>query len=527
MIMILSYKHFDLIKYLSALLLIAGSLIIVACSGSSDSSSGNTNPPWYPSLSAFEHYESGRSHVFSQATFGGSYSGNNTVTSIQSATNQYPSGYNMVYLDANNIFIYGGGYGNVATVIGPFVAKVDPVTLAPIWFKQLLNTSSGGADSAQWDYPGATAILSDGYIYTVSGYHLWKMDPASGNIVGSLDLPTAAGYSLNDTAYNGIEAAPNGTLILKNGYRQAGCTIQGPPAITSCNVPGAPPIPNSLLVSVNPSTMQQLSAITLPAPAGCRPTVSQLNGKTYVYLCEYYGVWSPSGTAPAQAVRYIVSDAGKFTLDTSWTPTISITPVTGQTTNTSFSVMNDWVVVASNSFASNVPMSLVAINQTDASQALQIQPFATDIPNPILVKAYDGAISWVSASVSADSASNLIYVFDTVVQKLAAISLTTTGGISSLQTAWKANQTTTEFTMLIGPSNNRVLVATDIPVSTTNIPGPTNAADYVVWRNAATGVELARSAQLPAMTWGTMIQPYYFGKVFFMGQNGTLFQLTP
>lgn len=114
-------------------------------------------------------------------------------------------------------------------------------------------------------------------------------------------------------------------------------------------------------------------------------------------------------------MRYIVSDAGKFTLDTSWTPKISITPVTGQTTNTSFSVMNDWVVVASNSFASNAPMSLVAINQTDASQALQIQPFATDTPNPILVKAYDGAISWVSASVSTDSASNLIYVFDTVV----------------------------------------------------------------------------------------------------------------
>jgi len=79
--LIFNGKNFDLIKYLSALVIIAGSLIIMACSGSSDSSSGNTNPPWYPSLSAFEHYESGRSHVFSQATFGGSYSGNNTVTS--------------------------------------------------------------------------------------------------------------------------------------------------------------------------------------------------------------------------------------------------------------------------------------------------------------------------------------------------------------------------------------------------------------------------------------------------------------
>ncbi|MFN7098091.1 MAG: hypothetical protein ACK4PR_11130 [Gammaproteobacteria bacterium] len=37
------------------------------------------NPPWYPSLEAFEHYNSGRSHIFSQAQFGGSYAGGNIV----------------------------------------------------------------------------------------------------------------------------------------------------------------------------------------------------------------------------------------------------------------------------------------------------------------------------------------------------------------------------------------------------------------------------------------------------------------
>jgi len=485
----------------------------------------SSNAPWYPSLSAFEHYDSGRSHVFPQASFGGSYTGSNTVTSIQSATNQYPSGYNMVYLDANNIFIYGGGYGNVATSIGPFVAKVDPVTLAPIWYNQLLNTSPTGADSAQWDYPGATAILSDGYIFVVSGYHLWKLNPVDGNIVGSLDLPTATGYSPNDTAYNGIEATPNGTLILKNLYRQAGCTTQGPAAITGCSNSGTP-IPPSLLVSVNPSTMQQLSAITLPVPAGARPSVSQFNGKTYVYLCENNGIWSPYGDIPAQAVRYIVSDAGQFTLDTSWVPSISITPLIGQTSNTSLLVMNDWVVVTNNSVHSDKNMSIVAINQGDASQTLEIEPFLTDAPNPFLVSAYGGKISWVDASLTVDPASNLIYAFDTVKQKIAAISLTTTGGISGLQTIWKVSQTTTEFTMLIGSADNRVLVTTDIPVNP-NVPGPNSKQAYVVWRNASTGVELARSDLLPAMTQGTMIQPYYNGKVFFEGQNGTLFRLTP
>jgi hypothetical protein len=31
----------------------------------------DSNPPWFPSLQAFEHYDSARSHVFSQAEFRG------------------------------------------------------------------------------------------------------------------------------------------------------------------------------------------------------------------------------------------------------------------------------------------------------------------------------------------------------------------------------------------------------------------------------------------------------------------------
>lgn len=68
------------------------------------------NPPWFPSVSAFEHYDSGRSHVFSKAKFGGSFSGNNQV-SILASTTLYPSGYNMCYLDPENVYIYGGVMG--------------------------------------------------------------------------------------------------------------------------------------------------------------------------------------------------------------------------------------------------------------------------------------------------------------------------------------------------------------------------------------------------------------------------------
>jgi hypothetical protein len=34
---------------------------------------GGSNPPWFPSLMAFEHYDSGRTHLFTKAKFKGSF----------------------------------------------------------------------------------------------------------------------------------------------------------------------------------------------------------------------------------------------------------------------------------------------------------------------------------------------------------------------------------------------------------------------------------------------------------------------
>ena len=90
----------------------------------------DNNPPWYPSLQAFEHYNSARSHVFTQAEFLGSLDGPNKVAMVSSADGAYPSGYNMSYLNEHEAFIQGGSYGDVKNSIGPFVARIDPKTLA-------------------------------------------------------------------------------------------------------------------------------------------------------------------------------------------------------------------------------------------------------------------------------------------------------------------------------------------------------------------------------------------------------------
>ena len=467
--------------------------------------SKSSNPPWFSSLSAFEHYNSGRSHVFPKAKFGGSFKKKNQIDILASPA-IYPSGYNMCYLDRHHIFIYGGGYGDEPGSVGAFVAKVNPQTLEPIWYNQLTNTSLNG----DWDYPGSMGILKDGNIYVVYGYYLSKIDPKTGKTLQTLSLPTG-GASPENTAYNGFNATADGVLIMKSLYRQAGCSLQGPDAVLNC--PDPSDVPPSLLVSVDPQSMTVIEAITLPAPVAARPTVTLHHGYNYVYLVEANSV-----------IRYRVKK-GKFSLDQSWNP--GIITLEGQTTPTSFVVMNDWIVGQTNTLPSSTALSVIAINQSDASKQFSIQPFLGDPIPPLVTAAFSTAakggvpaISWAPASVSADPKTQLIYAIDSLPGKIAAIKLNRKG----LKVAWKAHQTTTEFTALIGSKHNRVLVGTDIPGP--EIPG-NNLNDFVVWRNAITGKEIARSPLLPAMTQGTMVQPFYSGDMFYEGELGQLIRLKP
>lgn len=483
-----------------------------------------TNPPWYPSLEAFEHYDSGRSHVFSMATFNGSRHGPNAVDLVSSPNGAYPSGYNMSYLDANAAFIQGGSYGNDAGSIGPFVAKVDPKTLKPVWYTQLRDTVQAG----EWDYPGAVAIENNGFIYVVSGYRIYKVNPANGNVVKTLVLPTMVymrnNYPVNpptydptltddavNTSYNGINALPDGTIVVKSLYRVAGCGLNGPSALTGC--PNAQNVPRSVLVSVNPKTMKIIDDITLPAPAGARPTITRYRGVDYVYLVEN----------TSNAVRYAVHN-GIFTLDTSWTP--APVPYAGQTPGGSLIIMNDWILGATNSLPAAGALTVFAINQNDASKVFYLQPYLHDPIPPQLLRAFATAaggaqaISWAPMSLEADPQNGLFYGVETLARKVAAFKLTASG----IVTAWKKTETTTEWATLVGPGNDRVWVGTDIPAD--QIPGQ-NANDTVVFRDAATGRELARSASVPVMTRGSAVQPGYGGSVFFPGADGTLVKMTP
>ncbi len=162
------------------------------------------------------------------ARFGGSFDRRNTVGLVWSRKGAYPSGYNIYYLAAKDAFIHGGSYGDVEGSIGPFVAKVNPKTLKPVSYRQLVNTVQTG----EWDYPGAMAIENNGFIYVVYGYRIFKVNPASGNVVKTLKLPTQV-YMRNNypdtpptydttltegavnASYNGVNVLPDGTIVVK------------------------------------------------------------------------------------------------------------------------------------------------------------------------------------------------------------------------------------------------------------------------------------------------------------------------
>ena len=93
-------------------------------------------------------------------------------------------------------------------------------------------------------------------------------------------------------------------------------------------------------------------------------------------------------------------------------------------------------------------------------------------------------------SLEADPQNGLFYGVETLARKVAAFKLTASG----IKTVWKKTQTTTEWATLIGPKDHRVWVGTDIPGA--EIPGE-NTTATVVFRDAATGRELARSARVP------------------------------
>ena len=122
--------------------------------------------------------------------------------------------------------------------------------------------------------------------------------------------------------------------------------------------------------------------------------------------------------------------------------------------------------------------------------------------------------------MSVDAVHRRIYALDAGPGRIGALELRDDG----LHTVWTEPQRTLEFLTLIGPPSRRVLAGTELPPGQ---PLTGNTTSDVVWRAAATGRELARTSQpLPAISTGSMVEPYYAGRMLYLAREGTIIELT-
>ena len=480
------------------------------------------NPPWYPSLMASEAYDSGRSRLFDKANFAGSFNRPNVVDVVTSPENVYLTPYNVVYQNADSMYVYGGGYGD-AGGMGAFVAKLDSNTLEKIWFKQLITIDTTQSDAA-WDYPGVVGMLKDGNLYVIYGNQLTKHDRDGNEILTTeLPFPFAQPHPPRDTAYNGFVALPDGTIIAKSVYRAPGCQQQGFDAFLNCI--DAKHVPPSILVAIDPETLAVKHMIEVPEFSVGRVTASRFEGNDYIYVPGDQHVY-----------RFIYTTADGFTPDPNWGPVQYIEKGSGQTPASALVVMNDWVMFTTNGKkidqpcvleGTNVPcqsgwLTVWAINQASSKIFHNIQPFEGMVaPMPQPGETWSYPFSFAPSAPTVDPLRNRIFVFDAGPGKIAALDLGP-GGFLQPPT-WIVDQRTTEFMALIGPRNRRVLVTTAIP-DTQELKNVTN--NWVVWLDPENGRTLAKSDLLEAILAGTMVQPGYAGRMYYMGKFGEIKKLT-
>jgi hypothetical protein len=473
----------------------------------------DSNPPWFPSLMASEAYDSGRTRLFEQAHFTGSFKQPNEVD-VQTTPRRdvYLTPYNVVYKNARSMYVYGGGFGDEGGR-GAFVAKVDSTTLERIWFKQLVQINTRLPHSA-WDYPGVVGMLDDGMLYVIYGAQLSKLDPRDGRVVRTLDLPTdlADDWPVRDTAYNGFVALPDGTIVAKTVYRQLGCTAQGFDAFLKleqypdCNHPEA--VPNSVLVAIDPERMRVLDRKEIPAFTVGRVTSTTFQGNDYIYV-----------PGPKNVYRYIWRN-GRFREDPTWGTVQYNDDVSGQTPASAVVVTNDWIMFTTNGAKIDEPcknelggecrspwLTVWAINQANPTLRHHLQPFEGMRPPP----SSGYPLSFCPSAPSVDPLRQRLFVFDAGPGRMAAVDLDRNG----LHRAWIKDQRTTEFQALIGSPNRRVVVSTEIPRGQ---PLGMNSSNFVVWRDSESGEELAR-VHLPPVLSGTMVQPGYDGHMYYMGDR--------
>ncbi len=452
-------------------------------------------PGYFRSLNGAEISDAQRSGLFPCATFTGSMTGPNRVFAYR-ADGDYQGISYINNRRPGELYLVGGEYPTPDDPIpvGPFIAKVNATTGREIWRTYVDNPNASG----RWIGNANLNILENGRIAFSWSNQIVLVDGDSGEILRHNTLP-AGDAPVADVNFKHMTIAPDGTLIMKNQTRPAGCTMQGTMAILRCQ--GR--LPNSHLVAVHPDTLEILAELNLPEPAISPHIVAPLDGRIAIYIGYSESVrrafWDPA--------------ARRLSHDESWV----VRPMReGQSAATAPTIVGDWVAVQLNGAGSRAaPSSVVVAHQRDASRLRTVFPFGERLEA--------GAWSFAPPKTGADPENNMIYSADAGIGKVAGIRIDPATG--ELSTVYVLDVATTTFQPVIGPRDRRVLLLTNMRM---NDPAqPRQAAmfggqyrEQLTWRDAATGRLLAESDFFEPLTINSLTPPGFGGRVYFPSAIG-------
>lgn len=456
-----------------------------------------STPGYYPSLNGAELSDSERSATFPCATFTGSHDGPNQVFAFRSL-DDYPGISYINNRRPGELYIVGGEYPTKAdpNMVGPYIAKADATTGKQVWRTYLDNLNV----SDRWIANANLNILPNGNIAFAWSHFVALVDGDTGEVLKTNTLPGGT-TPVADVNFKHMTIAPDGTLILKDQTRPAGCDLQGTVAIITCARKGMKS-QNSVLVAVDPVTLEVLDMLQLPESAPSPHIVTMFHDKIAIYMGmeETLGrfFWDPV--------------TKKLSADESW----QIKPLAeGQQALTAPTVIGDWISVQTNGlFSDKKASSVVVVNQDDPSKTDTLFPFG---------ELGMLELSFAPPKNGADPENNMIYSADMGMKKVAGIKLDPVTG--KLTTAFVLDDISNTFQPLYGPADKRVLVLTNIKLPVAIEPillavEKVNYTEQVTWRDAATGEVLAASDFFEPLTINSLVAPGFGGRVYFPTAEG-------
>jgi hypothetical protein len=455
-------------------------------------------PGYFQSINAAELADAQRSGTYPCATFTGAFNGDSQVFAWRSH-DSYPAVSFINNRKPGELYLTGGDLPKISGPVapGPFIAKADATTGREIWRTYLDNANVSG----HWIAVSNLNILSSGNIVFAWANRVAVLDGDSGRPLAVQTLPTGSA-PIDNTNFKHVTIAPDGTIILKDQTLPIGETGQGSFAMIKGIQDGFKQ-PNSMLVAVDPRTLQIFDSVEMPEPSSVPHGITTFEGKIAIYA-----------VAREHAYRYFWDPAAKkLTQDPSWVVSY-LDP--GQTNGAAPAIMGDWVVIQTNGAppSRTKASSLVAINQKAPSRVTKVFPFGQLEP---------GQQSFAPPKSGSDAENDMVYSQDLGFGKVAGVKLDQATG--ELKTVFVVDDRTTCLVALVGPKDKRVMLTSnqrhDFPFEPMMLAlGTGFYREQVRWRDAATGRLIAESDLMEPMSVNTAVTPGFGGRVYYPTDSG-------